>query len=556
MLAWQIDVETRGGRLSRAVDRDALIVGRGTDCDMQVPDPRVSRQHCRLVRRGGDLLVEDLGSRGGTRLNGRAITAPTKLGDGDRLELSEESVLVVRAQEQRAASMSRSSATSGETIFREADSFLQRGKEITATTPAAELRRYAERLKLLNDVHHALASSLSRDELLDLILDRVFRHLHPEQAAVQLLDEAGEPVHFVTRPETLKSGEVFVSHSLVQEVVTKRLAALVLDAPTDERFAHAVSILGSGVRSLLAAPLLAPDRVLGLIVLSSRLHVKQFAEADMELLVSLASVAALHLRNLDLAEQAAERRRLEQELALARRIQLALLPATLPEIPGYALIAGNIPSRHVSGDLYTMTPNAELGVVTGFVADVSGKGMAASLLTASLEALATGPIESGLGPDEICRRLSAYLHARTAPERFATAFLAVLAPATGHLVYANAGHNPPIRLRASGQIDRLPATGPPLGILPGATYLSDTLDLGHGDTVVVYTDGITEAAGANEEEYGLARLEAVCRQNGDGPLEVMHAALVSDLERFVGGVPFADDRTLLSVRRLAAETAT
>ncbi len=549
MSSWRIDVETRGGKLSRAVDRDSIIVGRGTECDLQVPDPRVSRQHCRFLRRNGELLVEDLGSRGGTRLNGRAVTTPTRLSDGDRLELSEESVLVVREQDAGPSGSLRSSAGSGETIFREADSFLTRAREITATTPATELRHYAERLKLLNEVHHALVSSLRRDELLELILDRVFKHLQPEQAAVQLLDDAGNPVHIVTRPEALAAGEIFVSHSLVKEVVGRRLAALVLDAPSDERFAHAQSILGSGVKSVLAAPLLAPDSVLGLIVLSSRLHVRQFTEADMELLVSLAAVAALHLRNVDLAEQAAERRRLEQELALARRIQLALLPAHLPEIPGYTILAGNIPSRGVSGDLYTVARHPETGVVTCFIADVSGKGMAASLLGASLEALVAGPIEVSQPPAELSLKVSRRLYQRTPPEKYATAFVGQLDPATHELCWTNAGHNPAILVRREGEIETLGTTGPPLGLLPAATYEMKSVVMAPGDVLLVYTDGLTEASDPDDQEFGLERLIAVTRGHAQLDLPTMREAIETALDEFARGVPFADDRTMLLLRR-------
>lgn len=551
MITWQLDVETRGGRLSRNVDRDALIVGRGTECDLQVPDPRVSRQHCRFLRRGAELLVEDLGSRGGTRVNGKTINGATVVTDGDRLDLSEESILVVRAQDIRPTSPTRPTASSGETIFREADSFLQRAREITATTPAAELRHYAERLKLLNEVHQALGSSLRRDELLELILDRVFRHLQPEQATVQLLDSTGEPVHIVTRPEKLRAGELFVSHSLVHEVVQNRLAALVLDAPSDERFAQAVSILSAGVKSMLAAPLLAPDRVLGLIVLSSRLHVRQFTEADMELLVSLAGVAALHLRNVDLAEQAAERRRLEQELALARRIQLALLPSTLPEIPGYELLAGNIPSRHVSGDLYTVALHPETGVVTCFIADVSGKGMAASLLGASLEALAAGPIEVGQPPGELAEKVSRRLFQRTPPEKYATAFIIQLDPKSHQLTFTNAGHNPAILVRQGGAVETLAATGPPLGLLAAANYEVKTLALQPGELLLVYTDGLTEANDPEDQEFGIDRLIAVTREHAGENFAELRDAIEGALDDFVRGVPFADDRTLLLLRRKA-----
>ena len=140
-----------------------------------------------------------------------------------------------------------------------------------------------------------------------------------------------------------------------------------------------------------------------MIVLSSRMAVRHFAEEDLELLVSLASVAALRLRNVQLAEEAAQRRLLEKELELGRRIQMALLPSLLPELPGYRLHGGTRPSRTVSGDYFQVLTRRDGDECVLMIADVSGKGVAASLLTASLEALAAGPLEDGLSPDEVLR---------------------------------------------------------------------------------------------------------------------------------------------------------
>ncbi|KAB2969096.1 MAG: SpoIIE family protein phosphatase [Thermoanaerobaculia bacterium] len=549
---WFVEIEApQLPRATQQLEDGSLVVGRGAECGLRLPDPRVSRQHCRLELRADGLWVEDLGSRRGTRLNGRPLDTPTRLADGDALDLSEESRLVVRERD-RAGSRDTSTESLSSTLFRDADSMLERQRELRAAASATELRAQAERLHLLNEVHRALAESPSRDGLLDLILDRVFRLLAPEQAAVLLLDARGEPVHAVTRPAGLVAGEVFFSRSLVQEVTRRRLAALVLDAPADDRFAGAASIVDSGVRSVLAAPLLVPGGVLGMLVLSSRLRVRQFGEPDLELLVSLAGVAALHLRNLDLAEEAAERRRLEQELVLARRIQLALLPSELPEVPGYGLLAGNLPSRGVSGDLYTASRHPESGALTLLIADVSGKGMAASLLGASLEALAAGPIEVDHQPDGICVRVSRRLFARTPPEKYATAFVARLDPARHRLAWANAGHNPALLARAPGRIERLEATGPPLGLLERASYGVGEVALDPGDLLVVYTDGITEAIDPEEEEFGLARLEAVIGRHAQDPLAELRLALERALDGFVRGVPFADDRTLLVLRREAS----
>jgi sigma-B regulation protein RsbU (phosphoserine phosphatase) len=555
---WRLEIEqARSPRTVRDVDRDVLVAGRGAETDLQVSDLRVSRQHCRFEQRGEELWIVDLGSRRGTRVNGATIEAPRKLDSGDQVELSEESRLVVRrASDPVGGSGRQTTATAASdplsgTIFREADKVLARHSDFKSVSSAEELRPYVERLHLLNEVHRALAESPSRDALLDMILDRAFRQLRPEQAAVLLLGPDGELAHAVTRPAGLAAGEVFFSRSLVREVSTRRLAALVLDAPRDERFAQAASILIAGVRSVVAAPLLTPGGALGLIVLSSRARIRQFTEADLELLVSLAAVAALHLRNISLAEEAAERRRLEEELALARRIQIALLPAKLPTIPGYELVAGNVPSRHVSGDLYAVSVHPESGGVTLLVADVSGKGMAASLLGASLEALTAGPFEVDYPPEEVCTRVSRRLWARTPPEKYATAFIARLDPVTHRVAWTNAGHNAALLVRVDGSIERLEACGPPLGILQTANFQRREMTPGPGDLLFVYTDGLSEAVNPQDEEYGIERLEEVARAHRHEPLDVLRRAIEDSLDDFASGVPFADDRTLLLLRRLS-----
>ncbi len=316
----------------------------------------------------------------------------------------------------------------------------------------------------------------------------------------------------------------------------------------------------SGVRSLLAAPLLEREGTLGMIVLGSKVAVRQFNEEDMDLLVSVASVAALYIRNLALAEEAAERRLLAEELALARRIQLALLPPSLPELPGWELYGANTPSRGVSGDYFAVVTRTagpgDAGAPGGarecvlMVADVSGKGMAASLLTASLEAFAAGPIEDGLPPDEICAKLSRLLYRRTPPEKYATAVVAALALDSGVLRYANAGHNPPLVVRAGGAVEELAATGVPIALLPAAAYEAAEVRLAPGDSLVLYTDGIVEAADPAGEEYGTERLADLCRRHRRSSCADLATALDADLEAFARGVPFADDRTLVMARRL------
>ncbi|HEX4966170.1 MAG TPA: SpoIIE family protein phosphatase [Thermoanaerobaculia bacterium] len=530
---------------------DSLVVGRAAEADLTLADPFLSRRHSRFYRAGATVYVEDLGSRNGTLLNGQKVLEPSPVVPGDTVKIS-GSLLTLEEMAPAARVTQTDDALDG-TVFRNAADLLDRqsSPEAAQLQGEAGLRRYAERLKLINEIHQALGSSLSLEGLLELILERVLDHLRPDRGAILLRDPDGEIRPAATRSSASNLDEMRFSRSLVREVAEKNMAALVLDAWTDVRFSEAPSILFSGIRSLIAAPLPGPEGSLGLIVLESRLQVRQFAEEDLELLVSLAAVAALHLRNLKLALEAEERRRLEEELALARRIQVALLPSQLPRVEGWELHGVNYPSRVVSGDYYEVVPRKDGEELVLMIADVSGKGVAAALLTATLQALSAGPIEDGLPPDEICTRLSRLLYRRTPPEKFATALLAVLAPATGRLVYTNAGHNPGLVVRAGGEAEELGTTGVPLGLLADAPYSAAETALAPQDLLILYTDGIAEAANPGDEEYGLERIKQVCARHRGEPTASLAAALERDLEAFAGGVPFADDRTIVLARRLA-----
>jgi sigma-B regulation protein RsbU (phosphoserine phosphatase) len=499
-------------------------------------------------------MVEDLGSRNGTFLNGQPVRQPASLSAGDALSLGAIRVSLAGEGRDRAVVEAGDEGLGEHTILRPASELLADSEASTAVQPptdATALRRFAERLHIFNEVHQALARSISLEELLELILDRTFDHLKPEQGAIFLKGANGE-FHCAASRSVGGTGDRFVtSQSLIREVADKGMAALVVDATADSRFREAVSLLSVGVRSLIAAPLLDGDNALGMIVLGSRVAVRHFSEEDLELLVPLASVAAMRIRNVALTVEAAERRRLEEEVALARRIQVALLPDELPEVPGYEIHGGNIPSRGVSGDYYEVVRRFDGRECVVLVADVSGKGIGAAFLTASLEALSVQPVEDGLPPEAVFSRVSRLLLERTPTEKYATGFMAALEPETGVVRYCNAGHCPALLVRGDGRQEWLNATGPPLGLLPASTYTGGEAALEVGDLLVVYTDGITEAANPVEDEYGRERLAAICLKHRKAPLQKVAEAIENDLESFAEGVPFHDDRTLVMLRRRA-----
>jgi pSer/pThr/pTyr-binding forkhead associated (FHA) protein len=554
-------VPAEGEPFEHPFEGDSMVIGRAGSCDLVLADRFLSRRHARLYREGDEVLVEDLGSRNGTWLNGRTVEQPTPLRIGDQLRLCGSSIRISGgldetadlARSRVAISTSPDDSPGAHTVFRSATELLSSFTAPQAVTESERdaLRRQAARLALLNEIHRALARSATLDELLEMILDRVMEHLAPEEAVIFLAEDDGGYRCAASRQSAWVDDDYMYSQTLIREVSEKGLAALVLDTRTDKRFDQAESLLDSGIRSLVAAPLLYPDGSLGMIALSSRSANKMFSENDMELLNSLASVAALRIWNVSLVEEAAERHRMERELALARRIQESLLAESVPAIAGHELVVRNRPSRGVSGDFYRVTERLDGGECVLMVADVSGKGMAASLLTATLEALMAQPIADGRSAVEILTALDPLLESRTPPEQFATVFLGVLETATGRLTYASAGHNPALLLGTGGEVRELGRTGLPLGLLGSAAYEPAEARLDPGEILVIYTDGITEAMDPGQNEYGFERLVESCRARCAQSASRLAEALEADLEAFTDGEPLADDQTLMVVRRLA-----
>jgi len=529
-----------------------MVMGRASASDLVLPDLSLSRQHAKLFWRDDSLMLTDCKSRNGTFVNGTLIQKPVSVAPGDWFQLS-ETVLEVREIHHYASTEVDIEGGGPHTILRPVKALLdsETPTEQIMESVTPELRRYAERLMLLNEVHEAAARPMALEALLDLILELTFNHLGPESGAIYLRQEDGEFKAVARRSKGGRAQPMSPSQKLVSEVAEKGLAALVFDTQTDQRFSGSESIVSAGIRSLVAAPIMDEDRPLGLIVLASKAVVRLFSEDDLHTLVSVAAVASLKIRNAKLVEASAQRRVYHRELALARKIQVSLLPRSLPCPLGYEIEGRNLPSHGVSGDFYQVTRRALDGQIVLMVADVSGKGIAASLLVSSLEALAAGPVEDGLPPDEICAKLSRLLYARTSRERYATLFLAVLQPETGQLTYANAGHPAAILVRHDQACEALANTGVPIGIFKEAKYEAKQTLIGPGETLVIFTDGLIEARNQDGEEYGQERLRRLCQQYAGGALEDLVGAIDTEWEAFAQDALARDDRTMVLLRRHA-----
>jgi serine phosphatase RsbU (regulator of sigma subunit) len=533
------------------IDRPVMTLGRSSTNDLPIPDRTLSRSHARITVSGESAVLQDLDSRNGTMLNGVRIAEPVSLHPGDRIFLGETSIdFHVETTARVVLDAPERESPLEKTLFRSsADLVSSHRLEAPKILGAEELSRLNASLRILNEVSVELLSDIPIRRLLTLILDKIFAYMTPDRGLLLLADEQG-----VLKPEAVKfdpsvdPSDIRLSRTLLKAVVEERNGVLMIDTETDEKLGTVDSIRLQGITSCLAAPLVVGDKAIGLIYLDARLGKRSFTEEDLQLLSSLANTAAIKIQNTRLQLESVAKQRIEREMALAWEVQRRLLPDHPPDLPHSELFGRTIPSRTVSGDYYDFYERSR-GRVDIVVADVCGKGMAASILAASVEAAFQAWAGEDFAPGKICVRLNEMVNRRTSPEKFVTFFAALYDPISGEVVFANAGHNPGLVLRGDGTAELLESQGLPLGLFPGREYPDTSLTLRAGDLLVLYTDGVTEAANPDEAEFGLERLTAVARAHQTAPLEDIETAINEELGRFAAGVPFADDRTLVLLRR-------
>ncbi len=544
MAVLELHVEVAGASpFARTYDAESLVIGRKAGADIVVDDASVSRRHARLFADQGEWFVEDLRSRNGSRLNGRAITAAVAVKAGDVVAVGDTLVRIVSTGvEAPAARTTIAAPAADEALF----SVLKPASELLGRSAAdAEA---SSRLRMLNEVHRALSGPISRDDLLELILDRAFAVLQPEDGAVFLTGADGTLRRAAERRSPRSSGSLLVSRRLAEEVTIKGAAALVLDARMDERFASSESVILSGVRSIIAAPLSDGAGCLGMIALYSNVAARRFSEQDLELLVSLASAAALRVRNIALVEQEADRRVVDRELALAREIQMGMLRRQPLGRRDVDVAARQLPARQVGGDFYEYLVEGDR--LWFIVADVSGKGMAAALMMAMSQTLFRAIAGLRLPLGEVVARLNREVARDNERGMFVTALAGCLDLATGGLELANAGHNLPYVLRRDGAVDLVAARNAlALGVREDVAFPLTELVVEPGEGLFLYTDGVCDAIDTTGAAFGTSGLERQLSALAREPPGSIVDGVFRAVETFAGSAPQEDDITVLAIRR-------
>ena len=533
--------DASGNQREVEIGRTPFTMGRQSDSDLVLMDTRISRRHAQIITTPRGYILEDVGSRHGTAVNDEPVTSRL-LKSGDRIDLGVADSYTLTFVEEQA-------------VLPE----LLEKLEKAAAGPAPQLQHLGLLLRMAEMMHRAPAL----EEVLTALVDSALQLTDAERGLL-FLREADGGLHLRL---ARSAGGVYLSGELsdYSRAVVERVAAsgqeeVVLEARTTGQTAQETGIVREEARGIVAVPLqklpvresqgetiqFTKPELLGVLYLDRRAHPAALTGLDRQVLQTLAVEGATIIENARLLRIAQEQERLQHEMSLARDIQQGLLPRSLPASDYFQVAATTTPAEHVGGDYYDVVylPEERYGFI---VADVSGKGVYAALLAANLQgAFATA---AAFDPDlgNLFQRVNDFLCQRTPPGIFATVLYGVL-DRLGRFQYVNAGHVPPLIVRARGGIDCLGSANLPLGLFPGSAFEVASAQLDEGDAVLICSDGVTEARTGDDDFFGEIRLRNCLEACVGHSADEICRRVVQEVLKFVGNSPQADDLTLTVVR--------
>ncbi|RJP34428.1 MAG: FHA domain-containing protein [Phycisphaerales bacterium] len=528
---------TNGSTLTHVLRRDrAEVIGRDPSCDIWVDDPSTSRRHAQFTCTPEGYVVEDLGSKNGTLVNDQPR---------DRHLLADNDVVLLGTVRVR--------------FTREAEAAGAQSVLVTDRPPSQETARYShpgakvhlskQRLQTLYDMSDRLTRVRDPQQLLSDAMDVCFEMLHCERGAIAVRRPGSRTVDWpVVRNLRGREGELTISRTTLSRALEHGERAIV----TEDTLGQAdptVSMVQHGIRSAMCVPLKYEDEVLGVIYGDRVSTAATYTAEDVDFLAAIARQVSIGLKNARLLEEQRVKVQLERDIELARHIQTRLFPKDLPDRPDLKVAAINEPGNRVSGDYYDIMELPD-GRVWMIIADVTGEGVAASLVMANLQAAVRATIDASADPAALMARWNRLIYENTDASRFITALLGLIDPASRTAQFTAAGHFPPIRLEASG-----PGAAPleikadfPLGIFETAAYTNTEVVLGARPcTLFCYTDGVIEAQNEAQSMFGHSTLVDLLAQHRDEPPARLLGNVRRAVGKFRGDAPQSDDLTMLAI---------
>lgn len=514
------------------------LIGREQSCDVFIDDPGTSRRHTRITPAGGAFVVEDLGSKNGTLVNGLAVTSQT-LVDGD--------IITVGSVEMEFSDTS--DAPSRSVVVTEdhkstdlATTYTSRNRELLLSQRRLEM--IYELSERLNTLRHDLGA------LLEDALAICFETLGFERGAVALRRKGDRGVDWpVVRNLESSDGELTISGSLLRRALERGERAIFTETE-DGEFDPTVSMVQLGIRSAMCVPLMQENEVLGVIYGDQTRSSSSYVQEDIDFLAGIARQVSIGIVNHRLVEEQKRLVRFQHDIDLARKIQIELFPPEVPARGNFKAAGLNDPGNRVSGDYYDVV-ELDDGRVWLLIADVTGEGVAAALLMANLQAAARVTLRQSDDPGALLESWNDLICSNTDSSKFITCLLALVDPRCRSVHIASAGHPIPLILQAGGGrlFDYSVDANYPLGVVDGAKFTSDVIEPGFGQFLLVgFTDGVTEAMNPDHEQFGSDRMVEALVAAGSLEPQALVGRLRKAVSRFAAGAPQSDDITLLAAR--------
>jgi phosphoserine phosphatase RsbU/P len=418
----------------------------------------------------------------------------------------------------------------------------------------ARLKQAVEELTTLNQIANAVNVSMSIDKITSIIVERCRKRVDASQGAIFLLDDTENAADrfrtFVRQTDTTATNVPFHLNNSLLGWMLKHKSILVSNSPNADDRLPGVNFDKLGIRSLIATPLLSRKGLTGLLVLFNKGGERQFDDRDERFLGIVSTQVAKVIENAKLFEQEVKLASIEKELKLAQSIQRGFLPKRNLSGENFEIYGFNEPAREVGGDYYDMIRLTESRIFVS-LGDVAGKGLPAALLTGNAQAVLRSQLHRRESPDlrQLADCLNNLICDFTGADQYLTAVFGVFDAGTGDFRYVNAGHLPPVFLRRNGAIEKPDLANVVIGVLPDMPF--DVYDnrLEQGDSVYLYTDGVTEALNAEGELYGDQRFESFLTKRVDLSPDSMCEQVRRELAAYTAATEQSDDITLVGIRR-------
>jgi serine phosphatase RsbU (regulator of sigma subunit) len=518
---------------------DTVSIGRASDCNIPIKDRYLSRKHAEIASVNGSWVLRDCGSANGTFLNGLRVDRERALRSGDKIRIGDTEI-VFESAEHNTDRLLAIADTAANTMIAIPIRDIEQVKYDTGDL---------QKLRTLNQLARELLEDRPLDQLFGYITERVLLHTQASRAAIGLLRPDGKSFLNVEvrRQDPSDKSELQISRTVLAEVVGEKKALASVDVSVDEKLKRAQSIIMQGIRSILCAPMVIGDSVVGVLYIDYLINQQKISEEDVRLVAQIARFAAIKLETTRLREEAIEKRIMDEELKTASVIQRRLLPPAPTGVSGYTFAGLNRPCRTVSGDYYDFVLRPD-GRVYFVIADVSGKGVTAGLLMAGLQASFRIFTKSDPTPAELVMQLNVALKENLPQSKFVTLFLGRLDTKSGFVEYANAGHTPPLWVKRDS-VEELGETDLVLGVVTFAEYQNRTLQLERGDSLVIFTDGLSEAENAQGEDLASTAFQQKLGGSHGGSADELTKTIEEAVSLHVGETPLSDDVTLVVVSR-------